>query len=94
MRGIINAGGPKLVNWLWLLFVFVPCARASGRGEAVQECERELFVNAGPHNGEMCSGRDCVLGVFAAMRMLFSFSYNSLLYFRCFVFCVFLMRGA
>ena len=43
------------------------CVRASGRGEAVSACERGVFVNAGPQDGEMYSGRGCAFCVFTAI---------------------------
>ena len=41
--------------------------RASGRGEAVWACERGVFVNAGPQNGEMSSGPGCDRAVLVAI---------------------------
>ena len=32
-------------------------------------CERGVFVNLGPPNGDMSSGRGCALGAFADMCM-------------------------
>ena len=52
--------------------MFVSCVRASGRGEAVRACERGVFVNAGPQNGEMSSWPGCAPGVFVAICNGFS----------------------
>ena len=53
--------------------MFVSCVPASERGETVWASEREVLINAGLQNGEMCSGCGCVHGVFIAMCIGFLF---------------------
>lgn len=50
-------------------FVFLSCVRASGRNEAVRVCERGVFVNAGPQNGNMCSLPWFAICIFASVCM-------------------------
>ena len=56
LRGIGRRRRPPVEKKVSVSFR-VRVVRASGRGEAVWACERGVFGNAGPQNGEMSSGR-------------------------------------